>query len=144
MRYDIIEFGTPEYDEEVKLRYDVLRKPLGLEFTEEQLAAEYSDTHLGVYNEMDELIGCLILTPKQDGVVKMRQVAVAANLQGQGVGKYMVKVSESIAKHQGFTRIELNARDTAIPFYEALGYISEGDVFYEVGIEHRFMFKDLE
>jgi hypothetical protein len=28
-----IDFGTPEYDEAVRLRTDVLRKPLGLEFT---------------------------------------------------------------------------------------------------------------
>jgi predicted GNAT family N-acyltransferase len=143
MRYDIIEFGTPEYDEEVRLRYEILRKPLGLEYTEEQLATEYADTHLGIYDDKDNLIGCLILTPKSDGIVKMRQVAVAAELQGQGVGRYMVDVSEHIARHQGFHRIELNARDTAIPFYEALGYISEGEVFLEVGIEHRFMWKEL-
>ena len=30
-----IEFATPEYDEAVGLRYRVLRKPLGLEFTTE-------------------------------------------------------------------------------------------------------------
>ena len=36
-----IEFGTPEYDESVRLRDLVLRKPLGLEFNPEDLALEY-------------------------------------------------------------------------------------------------------
>ena len=35
-----VEFATPEYDETIALRYKILREPLGLEFTEEQLAAE--------------------------------------------------------------------------------------------------------
>ena len=33
-----VEFATPEYDETIALRYKILREPLGLEFTEEQLA----------------------------------------------------------------------------------------------------------
>ena len=58
-----IEFATPEYDEAVRLRYEVLRRPLGLEYTPEQLAAEYSDIHLAAFDASGRLVGYLCLTP---------------------------------------------------------------------------------
>jgi predicted GNAT family N-acyltransferase len=141
MKKEIIEYGTPEYDETVRLRYEVLRKPLGLEFTEEQLAKEYQDTHLGIYNEYNELIACLIMTEKDASVVKMRQVAVSSELQGKGVGKELVYFFEAMAKHRGYKTIELHARETAVPFYEKLGYTAQGEIFTEVNIPHLYMSK---
>ena len=54
--------------------------------------------------------------------VKMRQVAVKAELRGQGVGALMVKASEMWAAENGFREIVLNARAVVIPFYLGLGY----------------------
>jgi predicted GNAT family N-acyltransferase len=143
MKAAIIDFGTPEYDEEVRLRYDILRKPLGLEYSVEQLATEYQDTHLGAYNEQDELIACLMMTQKDNTIVKMRQVAVSSLYQGQGIGAFLVDYFEKLAKHRNYKKIELHARETAIPFYEKLKYIAEGEIFEEVGIPHRSMYKYL-
>ncbi len=138
-----IEFASPEYDEMVRLRYEVLRKPLGREFTEEQLAAEYSDALFGIYDAQNHLLGCLIMTPKNGDVVKMRQVAVAQNTQGRGIGSEMVRAVEQWSKHKNYKFIELNARDVAVNFYKNLGYTVEGEEFLEVGIPHRFMCKVL-
>ena len=138
-----IEFATPEYDEMVRLRYDILRKPLGREFTEEQLAAEYTDALFGIYDTQNHLLGCLIMTPKNADVVKMRQVAVAQNAQGRGIGGEMVRAVEKWSKHKNFKIIELNARDVAVSFYKNLGYSVEGEPFEEVGIPHSYMRKVL-
>ncbi len=138
-----IEFATPEYDEMVRLRYDVLRAPLGLSFTPEQLEKEYSDTLIGAYDNRNVLSGCLILTHLNEDVLKMRQVAVAFDNQGQGVGKELVIASENYARAKNFKKMELNARDMAIPFYLKLGYEIIGDEFEEVGIKHRKMIKNL-
>lgn len=43
-----VEFATPEYDGTVRLRYEILRKPLGLFFTENDLAAEYRPDESGL------------------------------------------------------------------------------------------------
>lgn len=146
----IVEFATPEYDETVHLRYNILRKPLGLDFTEEQLSAEFSDFHLAAYDEQwlpihqqGRLRGCLVLTPKSDKILKMRQVAVDTESQGKGIGSLLVKASEAFARQNGYDTIELNARDTAVPFYEKLKYSKEGDMFVEVGIPHYKMVKYL-
>lgn len=138
-----VEFGTPEYDETVRLRYDVLREPLGLVFSPDDLAKEYADWHLAAYTAHFQLLGCLVLTPQSEGRLKMRQVAVAPLAQRRGVGQRLVAASEALARTEGFARIVLHARDTAIPFYEQLGYHCVGEPFTEVGILHRAMEKVL-
>ncbi len=138
-----IEFGTPEYDEMVSIRYDVLRKPLGLNFTISQLEKEWDDVHFACYSNQSEMLGCLILTKLGNGVLKMRQVAVKEKLQGAGVGKALVEASEAFAELNDYQAIELNARANAIPFYERLGYEIISDTFTEVGIEHKKMRKTI-
>ena len=138
-----IEFGTPEYDEAVRLRYEVLRKPLGLEYAPEQLAGEYAEHHLVACMADGAIAGYLNLTPLDEENVKMRQVAVAASRQGQGVGSAMVQESEALARRLGFRRIVLHARETAVPFYLRAGYTIVGDRFEEVNIPHFKMEKSL-
>lgn len=138
-----IEFATPEYDEAVRLRYEVLRRPLGLDFTPEQLAAEYEDVHLVTFDARSQIIAYLCLTPLDDAQVKMRQVAVAPAWQGKGVGKQLVAASERLARDLGFTRMTLHARETAVPFYLQLGYQTVGERFEEVSIPHFAMEKAL-
>jgi predicted GNAT family N-acyltransferase len=138
-----IDFGTPEYDEAVALRYEVLRKPLGLDFLPEQLAAEWSDTHLAGFNSNGNLIAILILTPVDAETVKMRQVAISPQLQGQGLGAQLVRASEELAIRHNFRTISLHARETAVPFYLRLGYQIIGDKFEEVSIPHFKMVKKL-
>lgn len=138
-----IEFATPEYDASVALRYEVLRKPLGLEYTPEQLAAEWSDIHLAAFDATGEMVGILLLTPQNEREVKMRQVAVAPDWQGKGIGAALVAVSEEKAQSLGFQIITLHARETAVPFYLRLGYKSVGNRFEEVGIPHFKMEKEI-
>lgn len=138
-----IDFGTPEYDETVRLRDQVLRKPLGLEFTAEQLAEEYDSRHLTAADADGNLLACLVLVPLEDGEIKMRQVAVRPDVQGRGVGTALVKYSEQSAFDEGYRKMVLHARETAVPFYRKLGYSIEGGRFTEVGIPHVKMQKKL-
>ena len=57
MPIKILEFQSPEYDRMVSLRYDVLRKPLGLEFTPEELARDTHDILIGAFDD-DEILAC--------------------------------------------------------------------------------------
>lgn len=138
-----IQFGTPEFDEAVRLRYEVLRKPLGLEYTAEQLAAEYDNIHLAAFDATGRVIGYLNLTPVDLEHVKMRQVAVHPDMQGAGVGKDLVLASEAVAKRAGFKKISLHARETAVPFYLKLDYSLVGERFEEVTIPHFYMEKKM-
>ena len=135
-------FGSIEQLASIELRRRVLRRPLGLDFTAEQLAAEDFEFHLvGVLDSV--VVACLVLTPLEGGRIKMRQVAVEPSLQGRGFGAELVRFSEVVARQRGFSRMVLNARDRAVPFYLKLGYEIEGEPFVEVTIPHRRMVKGL-
>jgi predicted GNAT family N-acyltransferase len=138
-----IPFGSVWYALSVALRYDVLRKPLGLHFTAEQLSAEEKEHHIA-YLENGEVLGILLLAPKENGVIKMRQVAVAEKMQGKGIGQLLVQFSESFAKKKGFVTMNLNARKTAVPFYLKMNYTQVGEEFTEVTIPHYRMVKQLD
>ncbi len=138
-----IEFGTPEHDEAIRLRYQILREPLGLDYTAEQLAEEWRDHHLAAFDPAGRMLGILILTPVSDLAVKMRQVAVAQAVQNQGVGRALVEFSENFSRQNGFSKMVLNAREVAVKFYLKLGYAVVGERFEEVGIPHLKMEKGL-
>lgn len=137
-----IHYGSPEYAVAFALREEVLRKPLGLSLNDETLVQERDYYHLVCCLD-GEVAACLVLLPQEDGGVRMRQVAVATRYQGQGIGRALVGFAEEFARERGFTLMKLHARDTAIPFYEKLGYECVGAPFVEVTIPHRAMQKKL-
>jgi len=134
--------GSDEYAAELQLRREVLRWPLGLDFTEEDLANEADDIHLVAIYER-EIVACLVLTRVSDEAIKMRQVAVTPSMQGSGIGRLVVRESERVAAGRGYSRMELHARETAVPFYLSMKYEVEGEPFVEVSIPHRAMVKTL-
>ena len=133
--------GSPAYWATVAVRDLILRKPLGLSFSAEELEAEKDSHHVACYRG-ERLVGCLVLHPQGDDV-RMRQVAVVADLQRQGIGKAMVQYSEALTRKLGFRLMVLHARETAVAFYEKLGYSRLGDRFEEVTIPHWTMVKRL-
>ena len=137
-----IEFDSSDYQKELELRDEVLRKPLGMSLFDENLTAEVADVHLGAFVN-DRLIAVLLLTKLSDTDIKMRQVAVDENFRSQKAGSKLVQIAETYAKNAGYRKIVLNARKTAVGFYEKLGYEKKGDMFTEVGIAHLKMQKCL-
>jgi len=135
-----IELGSAEYEQEVRLRNKILREPLGRRLTEAELAQDAGDHHLGAFSE-GRLVGCLVLKPLPDAIIKMRQVAIASDQQGKGVGKRLVEAAEWMAAGLGFHKMILHARETACAFYQNLGYVIEGEIFEEAGLPHFKMTK---
>lgn len=139
----IVEYNSVLQKKSVELRYKVLREPLRLVYTEEQLAEEKDEIHIIALQD-DNVVGVVVLKKLDNFVLKMRQVAVDSNLQKSGIGKKMVVFSEQYALQNGFSSIELHARDAAKDFYLKLDYHIVGDMFVEVGIPHFEMKKVLK
>ncbi len=142
MPLKIIDYGTKEYQQMVDLRYQILRKPLGLEFDEKELEREKEDMLIGAFEE-DQMLGCCLLTKTSDDTVRLRQMAVKAGLQGKGIGRVMMQFAENLARDRGIKKIEMHARKAAVGFYEKLGYKVKGEEFEEVTIPHYVMEKAL-
>ena len=137
-----IEHGTKEYEQTVSLRDEVLRRPLGLQFCSEELADEKGSFHLACLRE-GIVVACLVLKPLSDKQIRMRQLAVQSGFRGQGLGRTLVSYSESVARDHGYQEMVLHARETAVGFYEKMGYEVTGDRFVEVTIPHFAMRKSL-
>jgi predicted GNAT family N-acyltransferase len=137
-----VAFGSAEYERSLRLRDDLLRRPLGLPLSAEDLAGEAQQWHLIAVREQ-LLVGCLLLVPLPGAAVQMRQVAVLPEAQGAGVGSALVAYAEELSRSRKRTSMFAHARLEAVPFYVHLGYVVEGDQFMEVTIPHRLVRKAL-
>ena len=142
MALKIIDHGTHEYRLMLKLREDLLRKPLGISFTKEELEKEKSDVLIGAFDD-DDILGCCMLVEMEPGVVRLRQLAVLNNLQGKGVGTAILQFSENLARDLGYKKITMHARKNSVDFFEKLGYQTVGEEFIEITIPHFEMHKEL-
>lgn len=137
--FSIIKHGSADYLAAVRLREAVLRAPLGLVFTPDELAAE--KVHIQIAGVKGETVcACAVLVP-EGSEMKMQRVAVAEDLQRQGIGGAMMKYCERVAAERGAEKVYVHARDTAVPFYEKNWYVAEGKMFDEDGIPHLKMWK---
>lgn len=144
--FRIIEYGSCAYQDMIALRDAILRKPLGLTFTQAYLQQEINDWLIGCYtteNGKELLAGCCVLTPVDETTVQLRQMAVEPAFQGRGIGSSIIVFAEQEAINNGFTELMMHARKAAAGFYEKLGYKIHGDEFTEVGIAHYEMKKKL-
>ncbi|MEJ7914071.1 MAG: GNAT family N-acetyltransferase [Chitinophagaceae bacterium] len=142
MALKIIDYGTPEYREMVKLREDILRHPLGLTFAPKELEAEKDNLLMAAYED-DRMLGCCMLVEEAPLSVRLRQMAVSNDLQGKGIGKALMNFAENLARDRGYRKITMHARKNAIGFYEKMGYTKSGAEFQEITIPHFVMEKNL-
>jgi len=74
--------------------------------------------------------------------VKLERFAVLGEYRSNGIGGKMTKfILNNLNKSQ---LIYLYAQESAIKFYEKLGFKSVGNLFEEVGIKHQKMIYNLE
>ena len=142
MALKIIDHGSAQYQQMVKLRDDILRKPLGLSFTKEELEKEKEHLLIGAYED-DKMLACCMLVEENSKTVRLRQMAVLNDLQGKGIGKALMIFAENLARDRGYKKITMHARKDAAGFYEKMGYRRIGREFEEITIPHYVMEKEL-
>jgi len=142
MLFREIPFGSDQYQRACALRNEILRAPLGLPLSEDDLLGEADQLHFGLFDD-DVLAACVTAIGLTEGHAKIRQTAVAVAYQRQGLGRRMMTQIEAALAARGFVSLSLHARSTAVGFYQKLGYETVGDEFIEVSIAHRKMAKRL-
>jgi N-acetylglutamate synthase-like GNAT family acetyltransferase len=142
MALKILDHGSVEYGQMVKLRDDLLRKPLGLSFTPEELEKEKENMLIGAFEEED-MLGCCMLVEERPDLVRLRQIAVLNDLQGKGIGRALMGFAENLARDRGYKTISMHARKNSLTFFEKMGYKVKGEEFIELTIPHYIMEKRL-
>ncbi|GAB6853760.1 GNAT family N-acetyltransferase [Asaia astilbis] len=95
-------------------------------------------THLGAFRG-EKLVGCLSLCPIGPDLIQLRKFAVAAECQGRGIGAQLMREAIETCRLLGAERLELDARSSALGFYEKFGMSPMGAVFFKGPIEHQRM-----
>ena len=133
---------SPLYEQSLVLRNRVLIEAVGRHENCRDFDFPEKDTYLSAFDD-DLLIGTAIMTPLDNKTVQMRQMAVHEDYQGKGVGRMIAKEFERLVVQKGYSKVILHARESALPFYEKLGYELSSDVFYEIEIPHYEMRKEV-
>ena len=137
-----IAFDSLEYRASLELRDLFLRQALGLSLSSSDLDGEEQQRHF-VAVESGVIVGCVVLKRHDQNEARVRQMVIAPERRGTGLGVGLMQVLESVAKSIPVERLVLHSRDIAVGFYEKLGFKKTSEFFEEVGIPHVTMTKEL-
>ena len=118
-------------------RFHILTKNIPTEFI-----ADIGDS----YALVGELHRQLVAVGVLDGDM-IRRVYVCPDVQGKGVGQAMMDALEDEAYRRGVAIVRVEVAQSAIEFYERLGYVQQGISRTEVGkavFEYMQMTKELK
>jgi len=150
--FPIIRACNPE--EIVDLRHRVLRQ--GLPRSEAIFAGDDlpHNFHFGAFEVLgaqsaEQAVGCATFHLNQwaeQPAWQLRGMAIDVRWQGAGVGRAILLYAErSIAQVSDITRYWCNARLSAIPFYERMGWQVASDLFdIPTAGPHRKMFRETQ
>ncbi len=114
---------TPdEFEKYYDLRWRILRKPWDQPRGSEKDDKEGTAIHVMVCEKDRIPVGAGRSHFNSADEAQIRFMAVEENMQGRGIGAMLLKELERRSKEKGAKYIILNARDTAIKFYEKYGY----------------------
>lgn len=94
-----------------------------------------------------DAIHLLAVTPSQQPVGTIRilndghigRMAVLDEWRNRGIGRQLLKQTLEVARQLGLEQVFLSAQTTAINFYTRYGFVPEGEVFPDAGIDHQNM-----
>lgn len=142
MKFKIFQVPAPEHAAELMLRWEVLRKPLGMPPGSEVIPEEKESLHM-VALDGRRIVGCILFYPESTEKGKLFQMAVSEEYQGQGFGRKLIAAMEVALEKKGYKDIYLYAREDSEGFYHKMGYQSEGELVKYHGLPHRLMRKSL-
>lgn len=121
-----LNYGTPQTTEQkhayYQLRWQILRQPWQQPKGSEQDNLEQESFHRMITDENGDVVAVVRLHIAADNTGIVRYMAVVDEMQGKGVGKYLLTCLENEMQKYGVVKIELNARDNAIAFYQSMQY----------------------
>lgn len=98
---------------------------------------DYTATHFLATDPSGKPIG----TARFLSCGKLTRMAVRKPYRHRKVGSQILSAVLKHAANQGFQSIYLDAQIAALPFYEQFGFVCEGEIFQDAGIDHVRMSK---
>lgn len=131
-----------ELDDYFRFRWEHLRAPWGQPPGSERDEFDDSARHLWARIPSGEPVGIGRVHFPDSDTARIRFMATKDGFRRLGIGRAIVQRLEQIAKANGARAVTLNARESAVAFYEKLGYSVCGDAHTLFGaIRHKSMEK---
>ncbi len=141
---ELIEYNSREYHQACQLRYELFfaEGNLPWEVVLDKRHANYFHAAIVV---RDRVVAYGQLAPQSDRLYQICQMVVHPNYQRQNLGSKILSTLIEIAKQQGAIALTLNARLTAVGFYQKLGFKTCGTPFPSTttGVPHITMKRKL-
>ena len=78
-----------------------------------------------------------VVTDEGDGILELKNIAVAPDFQGRGYGKAMVAfLVQTYTEQHTVLQVGTGDSPATVPFYEACGYEAVSGEFLEAGVPH--------
>ncbi|MBS0620759.1 MAG: GNAT family N-acetyltransferase [Verrucomicrobia bacterium] len=134
--------GSKEYEAERMLRWEILRKPLGMPPGSEWVEGELDSLHF-LALEKKEVVGCVCFHPEDASSGLVFGMALSDSYQGKGFGRQFLHAFEEQLAQKGVHALYVHARPEVEEFFQQMGYAPEGELTEQVGIPHRLMCKKI-
>lgn len=131
------------YQDSLKLREEHLRIPFGLKLSQNDTLNDSEQFHYGICDDAI-LVASVSIKIIDFENVQLRQMAVSQKYQGKYIGAKLISLTEKELKDKGYKRITMDARVSAMNFYNKQGYSPEGKIYDHIGIDHIKMKKRIE
>ena len=142
MQIKEINYHSEEYQRLLNFRFNNLRKPLNLNWSEEDLLNENQQNHFALKNQ-SEIVGSFCLKKIDCSTIRLRQMAIEKKLQRQGYGSSILKFTEKFAIKNNYKKIIIIARLSALDFYKKNFFKTSGNIFTDVTVNSINMYKKI-
>jgi histone acetyltransferase (RNA polymerase elongator complex component) len=137
-----INYHSEEYQRLLNFRFNNLRKPLNLNWSEEDLLNENQQNHFALKNQ-SEIVGSFCLKKIDCLTIRLRQMAIEKKWQRQGYGSSILKFTEKFAIKNNYKKIIIIARLSALDFYKKKFFKTSGNIFTDVTVNSINMYKKI-
>lgn len=130
------------YKDALDLRTAIFIIEQNISVSDEIDSLEDQCTHIVCYID-NQPVGTCRLYFKTD-YVKIQRVAVSKQYRKQNIGKQLLDFAQKFAINKGYHTFKLGAQNTAIPFYEKLGFTICSEEYLDANIKHHDMIKEMK
>lgn len=110
--------------------------------SQQKVESDLESQHLGV--KLNNEIVAVISLYEHDGRLQFRKFATLQELQGKGIGSYLMKYVFELAEKKRYKSIWCNARLNASGFYQKFQMMPFGEKWFDKGFEFVKMKYDFE
>lgn len=143
-KIELIKYNSEEFQQACQLRYELFfaEHSLPWQIVQDEHQAEYF--HAAILRQ-NSVVAYGQLVPQDNSVYQICQVVVKPGYQGQNFGSKILLFLIEQAKKEGAIAVTLDARTTAVGFYQKFGFQTHGTQFPSstTGVPHITMNRNL-